>query len=818
MTMRETEIGSGNRTRWRVAGAMAAGAALLLQAPAKADDHSVLPAAGKQIAQSGQPHSFAIPAQPLASALDRFADQTGISFAYKTGDLSAIRSPGVTGMLTAREALQQLLAGTGVSFAFTGANTVTITRAPESGAGSVQLDAVQVQGVGAVQSTIDNLPPPYAGGQVATGGREGFLGNRDYMDTPFTSTSYTSTLVQNQQARTIADVVANDASATKYGLAMFDQFRIRGFLLGAGAVSFDGLYGLVPEDRVPVEAFERVEVFRGPSAFLNGYVGAVGGTINLAPKKAGAQPLTSAGASYGTNGQVGAVADVGRRFGKDGEFGVRFNGLYRDGYTALQNNKERIGNAVLALDYAGTNVRIATYFGYTKQDTLAGNQLFIMAPNQQVPAGPNAMFAVQQPWETIDTEFAYGMVRGEVDLADEWTAFAAYGQSYYRENWLRTIGQSLTAQGNFVASGQQYSRTFTKQTGEVGIRGKMRTGPIGHSMAMVATGYWDVVGNTFLPFAFSQATSLYNPVFTSAPASGPFNYNPPKTSATTLASFALTDTLSAFDDRLQLMLGARNQSIQNNNYAITGATSSSYFASTVSPAVGVIAKPWQNVSIYGNYIQALQQGPTAPSTAVNAGQIFAPTQSWQMEVGAKVDFGKWSATLGLFEITQPAGITNPTTNIFSVDGQQVNRGIELNVFGEPFEGLRVLGGLMLLDARLTQTAGGIFDGRKAPASSDVTLKLGAEWDTPFVKALTLTGRVNFFSGQYINEANTQAIPAYTLVGVGARYRFEVDHKQLALRANVENLFNESSWQSAYTGGIVYRGTPRTIYVSLTADF
>lgn len=817
--MGEIDSRAVKKRHWRVAGAMAAGAALLLQSPAQADERDARQAAHEQIAQSAQPRSFAIPPQPLASALDRFADQTGISFAYRTGDLSTIRSPGVTGTLTPREALQQLLAGTGVSFAFTGANTVTITKAPESGAGAVQLDAVQVQGSGLVQqSTIDNLPPPYAGGQVATGGREGFLGNRDIMDTPFTSTSYTSTLVQNQQARTIADVVANDAAATKYGLSMFDQFRIRGFELGAGGVSFDGLYGLVQEDRVPVEAFERVEVFRGPSAFLNGYVGAIGGTINLAPKKAGAQPLTSAGASYNTNGQVGGVADVGRRFGKDGAFGIRFNGLYRDGYTPLQNNKERIGNAALALDYAGSNVRLATYFGYTKQDTMGGNQLFIMTANQQVPAAPNAMSAVQQPWETIDTEFVYGMARGEVDLANDWTAFAAYGQSYFRENWLRTIGRNMTAQGSFLASGQQYSRTFWKQTGEVGVRGKMNTGPISHSLAMVATGYWQIVGSTFLPFSFSQSTSLYNPVMTSAPASSAFNNNPPKASATSLGSFALTDTLSAFDERVQVMLGARNQSIQNDNFTTTGALSSSYFASALSPAVGVIVKPWKNVSVYGNYIQALEQGPTAPTTATNAGEIFAPTQSWQLEAGVKVDFGKWSTTLGLFQITKPAGITDPTTNVFSVDGQQVNQGIELNVFGEPIEGVRILGGLMLLDARLTQTAGGTYNGRKAPASPDVTLKLGAEWDTPFMKALTLTGRVNFFSGQYINEANTQAIPAYTLIGVGARYRFEVDHKPLVLRANVENLFNESSWQSGYSGGIVYRGTPRTIYVSLTADF
>ena len=54
--------------------------------------------------------------------------------------------------------------------------------------------------------------------------------------------------------------------------------------------------------------------------------------------------------------------------------------------------------------------------------------------------------------------------------------------------------------------------------------------------------------------------------------------------------------------------------------------------------------------------------------------------------------------------------------------------------------------------------------------------------------------------------------------MGARYRFEVDHKPLAIRANVENLLNESSWASAFTGGIVYRGAPRTFYLSLTADF
>jgi iron complex outermembrane recepter protein len=770
-----------------------------------------------EIAQ--QQVTFNIPPQPLSDALASFGRQSGMQVSVD-GDLSrGVASPGVSGTMTPEQALARLLAGTGITYRMTGGNTALLQRLQGSEGGTLQLDPVQVQAnLPPPTATIGNLPPVAPGGQVAIGGREGFLGNRDYMDTPYSGTAYTSTLIQNQQARTLADVVTNEPSATKYGLSMYDTFRVRGFVLGSGAISFDGLYGLVPEDRVPVESFERVEIFRGPSAFLNGFVGAVGGTINLAPKRATSTDVTSLVATYGTNAQFGAQADVGRRFGSEKQFGARFSGLYRDGYTPLANNKERVGNAVLSLDYAGENVRLAAHFGYTKQDSLAGNQLFIMTPNVPVPAAPNAFSAVQQSWETMNTQFYYGMGRGEVDLATDWTAFAAYGQSFFSEIWQRTLGTGLNQFGGFTASGQQYSRTFAKQTGEAGVRGKLATGPINHSLAMVASGYWEVVGSGFGTLAFSQANNLYNPIFLNSPAITPANPNPAKSAATTLISFALSDTLSAFDERLQLLLGARQQSIQNTNYAVTGAETSSYFASAVTPSVGLVVKPMRNVSLYGNYIEALQQGPSAPSTAVNAGQIFAPTRSWQIEAGAKVDLGQWSATLGLFQITQPAGITNPSTNVFSVDGQQVNQGLEFNMFGQPLDGFRVLGGMMLLDPRLAQTAGGTFNGKMAPGSPNFTLKLGGEWDTPFAKGLTLAARVNYFSSQYINEANTQSIPAYTLVGVGARYRFEVDRTPLSIRANIENLFNESSWASAFTGGIVYRGSPRTFYLSLAADF
>src|SRR5690606_18484094 len=106
-------------------------------------------------------------------------------------------------------------------------------------------------------------PPAYAGGLVARGGQAGILGNMDYMDMPFTQTSYTAKLIENQQARTLGDVLKNDASVQTgngYG-NQAETFVIRGLPLYNDDLSFNGLYGILPRQVLPVEMIERVEVF-----------------------------------------------------------------------------------------------------------------------------------------------------------------------------------------------------------------------------------------------------------------------------------------------------------------------------------------------------------------------------------------------------------------------------------------------------------------------------------------------------------------------------------------------------------------------------
>src|SRR5262245_16680496 len=74
------------------------------------------------------------------------------------------------------------------------------------------LVAPTVEVSASADASAGGLTPEYQGGQVATGGRAGVLGNIDFMSAPFTSTNYTNELIKNQQARTVGDVLQNDPS------------------------------------------------------------------------------------------------------------------------------------------------------------------------------------------------------------------------------------------------------------------------------------------------------------------------------------------------------------------------------------------------------------------------------------------------------------------------------------------------------------------------------------------------------------------------------------------------------------------------------
>ena len=207
-----------------------------------------------------------------------------------------------------------------------------VAMAQDEAGDEARLDTVIVTG----EASQVELLEAFEGGQVARGGRAGLLGNLDFLDAPFAGTAYTSDLVTAQQADSVGDVLQNDPVVRiAKGFGNFQEvYVIRGFPVYSDDVTLNGVYGILPRQFVAAELLERVEVFRGANAFINGAApggSGVGGTINLVPKRAPDEGIRRVTVGYENNGQAYGAVDLGTRFGPMGEWGVRVNGVLRDG-------------------------------------------------------------------------------------------------------------------------------------------------------------------------------------------------------------------------------------------------------------------------------------------------------------------------------------------------------------------------------------------------------------------------------------------------------------------------------------------------------
>ncbi len=685
---------------------------------------------------------------------------------------------------------------------------------------ALALDA-HLQVGGASQSVTVNGSSEYAGGQVARGGRVGLLGNQDIMDVPFNITSYTSEMAENQQARNIGDVLSNNSSVRSiYPDGSFlNAFYIRGFQVFNQDVSLDGLYGLLPAQMISPDYAERIELIEGATGLLNGIApnGSVGGSINVVPKRATDQPFTNVTVDYGSSTQFGTHLDSGRRFGANSAFGARFNGTFRGGDTAVDNQFQQLGAAVLGLDYRSKHLRASLDGGYQNQLYKSFNDAIYPESGFDIPSAPDSSKNFMPSWSYSHPKDIFGVLHMEYDINPNWVIYGAVGGKNNSTTQLQNTTILTDAAGDLLILPYLFPYRAKIGTGQAGASGTFHTGPINHHVAVSGTLYHEEDGEgeyyqSFLP------SNLYNPTYIANPGYAPI----PKTTylITKEPSIAIADTASVLHDRLQLTLGAREQNVNQDRFdQTTGAVSTHYDKSVLTPAFAFLVRPIQKISFYGSYIEGLQPGSTAPSTAKNANQVFPPYQSKQYEVGAKVDFGRFGATIDFFQIKQPNGITDPNTLIYDVKGQQRNRGIELNTFGKVSNNIRLLGGITAMNGIQTDTGDPTTQGKNAIGVPRVLLNIGAEWDTPFIPRLTLTGRAIYTSRQFVDAADTQPIPDWERFDPGVRYSLKTSKdKLITFRAEVLNVANKSYWSAASPADGLARSTPRTFRLSSTFSF
>ncbi|OYU90495.1 MAG: TonB-dependent siderophore receptor [Bradyrhizobiaceae bacterium PARB1] len=676
--------------------------------------------------------------------------------------------------------------------------------------------------------TIGVPAPAYAGGQIATGGTLGLLGSQSTMNTPFSTVNYTAKLLEDQQARTIADTLINDASirTTTQANGFSDEYTIRGYTVSSSDVGLNGLYGLVSSNRVPAEIVERLEVLKGPGALINGIApsGSVGGSINITTKRAGEVPFARLTPFFQSAGNYGVHLETSQRYGANKEWGVRFNGVGRNGEASIDGGNWRTGLGALGLDYRGERLRWTLDAISQNDDTKNFRpQININTGVLAIPAPPDARSTwfpgtqLKQRDNTITSALEY-------DLTDSLTAYAGIGyrdglnEQTFPDSRVSGFPSGALANGNFQATNAYYDSYTKTASGNVGLRSKFETGFIGHSVNIAYSAYNQESGSAYLanPVALSVPSNIYNPA--ALPTVVGTRQSPTKSSEVTFQSVAIADTMSFLNDRVLFTIGARHQMVKQDSFVASGAISGTYDAASTSPLAALVVKPLQNVSLYANYAEGLSQGMVVPAPFANQGDVLAPYKSKQQEAGVKVDWGTITTGLAFFQITRPSVVTT-ASNFRLYDGEQRNRGVELSAYGLIAPGLRGMASVMYLRPELTNPAAASQRGNDASGIPRTTVSASLDYDLPWMQGAAVTGRVIYSGESYLTNDNLpyQRFSDWTRLDLGARYTTTaLTGKPVTFRANIENVTGENYWITS--GGFQTVGSPRTYIVSAAFDF
>ncbi len=228
-------------------------------------------------AGAGDTASFAIEAQSLGSALNAFGSQSGLQVAVSEDLVEGHMAPAISGQLSAEAALQGLLAGSGLTYAFVNENTVVLKQGPSG----LQAETGKAESEKEVSFVLEEI--------IVTAEKRA----ESLQDIPIAISAFSSEGIEKSGVTGISDL-RQIAPSLQFGQTSIDNFvSIRGIgseLQNVGAeagvtVSVDGIslvnHVMFDADFLDVE---RVEVLRGPQGTISGR-NATGGAINIHSKR-----------------------------------------------------------------------------------------------------------------------------------------------------------------------------------------------------------------------------------------------------------------------------------------------------------------------------------------------------------------------------------------------------------------------------------------------------------------------------------------------------------------------------------------------------
>jgi len=262
--------------------------------------------------------SYAIPAGPLAGALNRYAQQAGVSIVIDASKVQGLTSAGLRGSYAIDDGFAVLLRGSGYAIGKTPTGYVLVTApapasaptAATSAASAAERTMPSITIVGqAEQGATTEGSGSYTARKISIG-----KGEQAMKDIPQSVSVLTRQRLDDQGITDLREAVNNVTGVVGvHGVGPGVVITARGFQIDQW--QYDGVpidrntYALGNWGQENMVIYDRLEVLRGASGMLVG-TGSPGGSVSLVRKRPTATRSVSMTARTGSWNHVGAQLDV----------------------------------------------------------------------------------------------------------------------------------------------------------------------------------------------------------------------------------------------------------------------------------------------------------------------------------------------------------------------------------------------------------------------------------------------------------------------------------------------------------------------------
>lgn len=741
--------------------------------------------------------SFALAAKPLPQALSDFSRVTGISVVYTDEAPYAITAPAVSGQMSAEQALQRLLGGSGFTFRRTNGHTLVLEPLPSEG--TLNLDATTITSV--MDQSMSYQPPP-----TSSVMRSSAL----LQEIPQTVNVIPAQVIRDQAPRNLDDALANVSGITQGNTlgSTQDSVMTRGF--------GDNRNGSIMRDGMPVvqgrglnASVERIEVLKGPASLLYG-IQDPGGVVNMVSKKPELEQynaLTLRGSTYGEgkNGSGGGLDSTGAL----GDTGLAYRMILDHEDEDYWRNYGTHRETLVAPSLAWFGESTTLLFAYEHREFLTPfDRGTVIDPRDNHPLDISRDRRLDEPFNNMEGRSDLYHFEADHALNDDWNAH--FGYSWNRETYdasqvritaidtnAGTLTRSMDGTQNAISTDR-----FTTAS----LEGKVKVAGMQHDLVFGIDDEYRKIYREDLIRQKSLSTFSYtNPVYGREVAGTTVS---PADSAQTdklrSDSVFVQDSIHLTDQWI-LVAGARFQ--EYDQYAGKGVP---FQANTDSngqkwvPRAGLVYRYTDELSFYGSYTESFKPNstiaPLSGSTTVLDGSI-APEEAKSWEVGAKLDIpGRVTGNVALFDIKKRnvlvANSEGPVT-LYSAAGEVRSRGLEVDLTGQLSDRWSMIGSYAYTDAEVTQDP--IYKGKKLQNVAKNTGSLSAVYDFGTViggDQLRVGAGARYVGERAGNAVNDFDLPSYTVADAFASYDTRVEGQKVKFQLNVKNLFDRTYYTSA----------------------